>query len=137
MKRQTKLIISILGLSAFASLPAAAQSNQVENFFGGTPPYDGDRITQPLNQLEQDQDSGYNDTQESEPVAPTTTDERSDRTQDRESEAVAPTTTDERSDRRLTYPNQTEYRKYVEQSQRPTRNNLLEQNVNPNRNLAY
>ena len=44
LKLQTYLITTILGLSAFFSLPAIAQSNQLENFFAGTPPYRGVHI---------------------------------------------------------------------------------------------
>ncbi len=39
MKLKTQLIISILGLSAFASFPVTAQTNQLESFFNENPPY--------------------------------------------------------------------------------------------------
>ncbi len=37
MKTRTQLLMGILGLSAFVSLPAIAQNNQVENSFNATP----------------------------------------------------------------------------------------------------
>ncbi len=77
MKPQIQLIIGILGLSAFVSLPAVAQTNQLDNFFTGTPPYNGDRLNRPLNPVEETQDSAYREIQESAPTTPTTIDNRS------------------------------------------------------------
>lgn len=71
MKLKTQLIISILGLSAFVSFPATAQTNQLESFFNDTPPYEGNSITRPLNPVEETQDSGYTDNRESAPTTPT------------------------------------------------------------------
>jgi hypothetical protein len=117
MKLQTQLITGILGLSAFFTLPAIAQPNQLENFFAGTPPYRGDRINRPLNQIEGTQDSDYTKTQESVPTTPLT----------------------DTQSQRVTHPsNQTEYPQDSEsQSSAVTTPMTSENFVNPNRNSAY
>jgi hypothetical protein len=81
MKLQIPLLIGILGLSTCVSFPAVAQTNnRLENFFGGTPPYTGDHITRPLNQVEETPDLDYPRTQESAPIQQTTNDEQSENT---------------------------------------------------------
>lgn len=92
MKFQSQLIVGILGLSAFISLPAVAQINRLENFLSSTPPSNSDRVNLSLNEVEETSDSGVTEAQESAPVTPTTTNER--------------------SESRLTYPRQREFSQY-------------------------
>jgi hypothetical protein len=48
-KFKNQLVLGIIGLNTLISFPVVAQTNLLENFFAGTPPYNGDRITRPLN----------------------------------------------------------------------------------------
>ncbi len=122
MKLQIPLIIGILGLSTCVSFPAVAQTNnRLENFFGGTPPYTGDRINHPLKPVDETEDSDYTETQESAPTQQTTNDEHSENT--------------------LTYPRQRQYSQDAdyEEPQRPavTIPTTDDNQVNPNSNSAY
>ncbi len=80
MKLQTRLTIGFLGLSALMSLPAIAQENQIQNFFTGTPPYNGEDITAPLNPVEATQNYESTETQQYTPATPMTTDNLSEST---------------------------------------------------------
>ncbi|MBD2087000.1 hypothetical protein NDI49_04860 [Trichocoleus sp. ST-U3] len=51
MKPQTQGLICIIGLSAFISSPAVAQTYRLEKFFNGTPPYDGDSLNSARNPI--------------------------------------------------------------------------------------
>jgi cytoskeletal protein RodZ len=121
MKFKFQLIVGILGLSAFVSLPAVAQTHRLENFLSSTPPSNSDRVSLTLNEVEETSDSDYTETQESTPVTPTTSTER--------------------SESRLTYSSQREYSQYPghEAVQAPTVTppTANDNMVNPNPNSAY
>lgn len=121
MKFKFQLIVGILGLSAFVSLPAVAQTSRLENYLSSTPSSNSDRVSLTLNEVEETSDSDYTETQESTPVTPTTSNER--------------------SESRLTYSSQREYRQYPghEPLQAPTLTppTTNDNMVNPNPNSAY
>ncbi len=121
MKFKFQLIVGILGLSAFVSLPAVAQTNRLENFLSSTPPSNSDRVTLTLNEVEETSDSDSTESQESTPVTPTTSTER--------------------SESRLTYSSQREYSQYPghEAVQAPTVTppTANDNMVNPNPSSAY
>lgn len=100
MKFPSLLIVGILGLSAFVSLPVAAQTNSGENLLSSTPSSSSDRVNLSLNEVEETSDSGHTQTQESAPVTPTTTQEG--------------------SESRLTYPSQREYSQYPGEPLQPS-----------------
>lgn len=52
MKRQVQFILSIISISAFASLPAIAQTN-IGDVFNSVPTSNGDQLTEPLNPVEE------------------------------------------------------------------------------------
>lgn len=73
MKSRTYWLLAIIGCTALISSPAVAQTNRIDKFFNGTPPYNGESLTEPLNQVEGEVDRDTENQQSVEKVEPGTT----------------------------------------------------------------
>lgn len=73
MKSRIHWLFAIIGFTALISSPAVAQTNRLDKFFNGTPPYNGESLTEPLNQVEREVDRDTENQQSIEKVEPGTT----------------------------------------------------------------